>query len=104
VRTFSRGMQQRLAIARALLPDPAVMLMDEPYTGLDPQAAAMLDALLQSMAAGGRAILLTTHDLPRALTVAHRVAILAAGTIVYTAPTQGLQPNALAGTYASYTS
>ncbi|MEP7357852.1 MAG: heme ABC exporter ATP-binding protein CcmA, partial [Anaerolineales bacterium] len=104
VRTLSRGMQQRLAIARALLPDPAVMLMDEPYTGLDPQAAAMLDALLQSMAADGRTVLLTTHDLPRALAVAHRVAILAGGTIVYTHPTQGLQPNTFADTYASYTS
>ncbi len=104
VRTLSRGMQQRLAIARALLPDPAVMLMDEPYTGLDPQAAAMLDALLQSMAAAGRTVLLTTHDLPRALTIANRVAILAGGTIVYTAPTTGLAPAALAETYATYTS
>jgi heme exporter protein A len=96
-------MQQRLAIARALLPDPAVMLMDEPYTGLDPQAADMLDALLQSMAAGGRTVLLTTHDLPRALTVANRIAILAAGVIAYTAPTAGLTPAALAETYAAHT-
>jgi len=104
VRTLSRGMQQRLAIARALLPDPAVLLMDEPYTGLDPQAAAMLDALLQSMAATGRTVLLTTHDLPRALTIANRVAILAGGVIAYTTPTASLTPAALAETYATYTS
>jgi heme exporter protein A len=103
VRTLSRGMQQRLAIARALLPGPAVMLMDEPYTGLDPQAAAMLDALLQSMATAGRTVLFTTHDLPRALSVADRVALLAGGVIAYTAPTTGLAPAALAETYAAYT-
>jgi ABC-type multidrug transport system ATPase subunit len=77
--------------------------MDEPYTGLDPQAAAMLDALLQSMATAGRTVLLTTHDLPRALTVANRVAILAGGLIAYTAPTAGLSPAALAETYATHT-
>jgi heme ABC exporter ATP-binding subunit CcmA len=103
VRTLSRGMQQRLAIARALLPEPTVMLLDEPYTGLDPQAAAMLDALLQSMAASGRTVLLTTHDLPRALAVANRVAILSNGLIVHTAPTSALDAAAFANTYASFT-
>ena len=62
VRTFSRGMQQRLAIGRAVLHDPDVMLFDEPYTGLDQDASSMLDEVLKTVAAQG------THrsdDIPR---------------------------------------
>ena len=101
VRTFSRGMQQRLALGRALLPNPRVMLLDEPYTGLDPDAARMLDEVLRSVAADGRTVLLTTHDLPRALALASRVLILARGAIAYEAPTSGLDPATFAETYAS---
>ena len=101
VRTLSRGMQQRLAIARALLPDPAVMLCDEPYTGLDPQAAGMLDELLRSLALGGRTVLLTTHDLPRALAVAGRIAILAGGVIAYTGRSRDLDASSLGNLYAA---
>jgi len=101
VRTFSRGMQQRLAIARALLPDPAVMLFDEPYTGLDPEAALMLDDVLRSVALAGRTVLISTHDLPRGLSLADRVVILAHGVIAHAAPTAGLRPAEFAETYAS---
>ena len=101
VRTFSRGMQQRLSLGRALLPDPQVMLFDEPYTGLDPDAARMLDGVLRAMAADGRTVLLTTHDLPRALALADRVLILARGVIAYEAPTSGLDPARFAETYAA---
>jgi heme exporter protein A len=101
VRTFSRGMQQRLAIARALLHDPQVMMFDEPYTGLDPHAAAMLDQLLTSARDAGRTTLITTHDLARALDLADRVAILARGTIVYCAPCRGLSPATFAEAYAA---
>lgn len=100
VRTFSRGMQQRLAIARALLPDPAVMLFDEPYTGLDPEAALMLDEVLRSVAQSGRTVLISTHDLPRGLALAHRVLILSRGVIAHAAPTAGLRPADFADTYA----
>ena len=100
VRTFSRGMQQRLALARALLPDPQVMLFDEPYTGLDPDASTMLDEVLRGVAAQGRTVLLTTHDLPRAVGLASRVVILARGVIAYEAPTRGLTPAQFAETYA----
>jgi heme exporter protein A len=100
VRTFSRGMQQRLAIARALLPDPAVMLFDEPYTGLDPDASLMLDDVLRAVALTGRTVLISTHDLPRGLSLADRVVILAYGVIAYSSPTAGLRPAEFAETYA----
>ena len=67
VRTFSRGMIQRLAIARAILHEPPVLLLDEPDTGLDPVSAETLASLIRSMGAANRAILLTTHNLERAL-------------------------------------
>ncbi len=83
VRTFSRGMQQRLAIARAVLHKPAVMLFDEPHSGLDQDAAAMLDDVLKAVAAGGRTVLMTTHDLTRGLALADRVAVLRRGKIAF---------------------
>jgi heme exporter protein A len=81
VRHFSRGMQQRLAIGRAILHQPEVMLFDEPHTGLDPDAAAMLDGLLREVAARGRTVVMTSHDLPRASRLASRLDILARGVI-----------------------
>ncbi len=81
VRQFSRGMQQRLAIGRAVLHDPEVMLFDEPHTGLDPEAATMLDGLLRDVAARGRTVVMTSHDLARASDLASRVDILARGVI-----------------------
>jgi heme exporter protein A len=86
VRTYSRGMQQRLAIARALLHDPPVLLLDEPDTGLDQHAAAMLtDLLRQAGAARRRTVLMTTHNLERGLELGDRVAILAGGRIAFQA-------------------
>ncbi len=81
VRTFSRGMQQRLAIGRAVLHDPDVMLFDEPYTGLDQDAASMLDEVLHSVAARGRTVVMTSHDLARAEALATRFAVLSRGVI-----------------------
>lgn len=85
-RTFSRGMLQRLSIARALLHDPDVLLLDEPYTGLDHDASAMLDDLVREAHAGGRTILMTTHDLERAARLAGRAVILSKGAVAYDAP------------------
>ncbi len=82
VRTYSRGMQQRLAIARALLHDPEVLLLDEPYTGLDQDASAMLDSVLRQVAAQGRTVVMTSHDLSRAAALATRFAVLSRGRIV----------------------
>ncbi len=85
VRTFSRGMQQRLAICRAVLHDPEVMLFDEPYTGLDQDASLMLDELLQTVAAQGRTVVMTSHDLARAEDLATRFDILSRGAIAASA-------------------
>ncbi len=81
VRQFSRGMQQRLAIGRAILHQPIVMLLDEPHTGLDQEAAEMLDGLLRDVAGRGRTVLMTSHDLGRAAGLAERVDILSRGVI-----------------------
>ena len=85
VRTFSRGMQQRLAIGRAVLHDPDVMLFDEPYTGLDQDASSMLDDVLKTVAAQGRTVVMTSHDLARAEELATRFDILSRGVITATA-------------------
>jgi len=85
VRTFSRGMQQRLAIGRAVFHDPDVMLFDEPYTGLDQDASAMLDDVFRSVAAKGRTVVMTSHDLMRAEELATRFDILSRGVIVASA-------------------
>jgi len=85
VRTFSRGMQQRLAIGRAVLHDPDVILFDEPYTGLDQDASAMLDEVLRAVAAKGRTVVMTSHDLARAEDLATRFDILTRGVIAASA-------------------
>jgi heme exporter protein A len=81
VRTFSRGMQQRLAIGRAIMHDPEVILFDEPYTGLDQEASTMLDDILRSVAGQGRTVVMTSHDLVRAENLATRFDILSKGMI-----------------------
>lgn len=81
VRTFSRGMVQRLAIARILVHDPPLLLLDEPHTGLDLPAIELLNGLLQRFR-GDRTVLMTTHDLAMGATLADRVVILSEGRIV----------------------
>ena len=80
--TFSRGMRQKVAIARALVHDPPVLLLDEPATALDPEMAQMLRAFIVSLRARHRAILLTTHDLDEAQRIADRVVVLYKGRVV----------------------
>ncbi len=81
VRTFSRGMQQRLAIGRAILHDPDVLLFDEPHTGLDQDACNMLDHVLREVAARGRTVVMTSHDLARVENLASRFDVLSRGVI-----------------------
>lgn len=95
VRTFSRGMQQRLAIGRAVLHDPDVMLFDEPYTGLDQDASSMLDEVLQTVAARGRTVVMTSHDLARAEDLATRFDILSRGVIGASASREQLKTSNL---------
>jgi len=83
VRFYSRGMGQRLALARALLHAPDLLLLDEPFAGLDAEAVAALQERLASLRTAGHAIVLTTHDLERAAPVATRLAVLHRGRIVW---------------------
>jgi len=90
VRTYSRGMIQRLAIARAILHDPPILLLDEPDTGLDQQAADMLRSLLVELGSSDRTVLLTTHNLERGIEWADRALILNGGRVRFDAATQEL--------------
>ncbi len=99
VGTFSRGMQQRLSIARAMLHRPSIMLLDEPETGLDQQASLVLRDALRAGSSERPSIVLTTHNLERGLELSDRLLILARGKIVYERPTQAID---LAGLRAVY--
>lgn len=81
VRTFSRGMLQRLSIARALLHDPALIFLDEPYSGLDPHAMDILDGLIARIREG-RTFVMVSHDLSKGLELCSHALILAKGRIV----------------------
>jgi heme exporter protein A len=79
VQDLSRGLKQRVALARALLHDPEVVLLDEPYTGLDPHASSVLREQLASLKDGQRTVVLVTHNLAQGLELADRVAIQVRG-------------------------
>ncbi len=82
-RTLSRGMRQRLALARTLLHDPEFVLLDEPYTGLDAHAASVLRGVLASLKDGHRTVILVTHNISQGLELADRVAIQVRGRFVF---------------------
>lgn len=90
VQTLSRGMQQKLAIAVALIHDPQLLLLDEPTLGLDVEATENVKQLVREIAAEGRAILLTTHQLQIAEELSDRVAIINQGKLVAEASTSDL--------------
>ena len=90
VRTFSRGMQQRLSLARALLHRPKILLLDEPFAGLDINAAAMLSELLQKSIAEDSTVLITTHDIRFALDRARRILLIKDGRITADEPSSSL--------------
>jgi heme ABC exporter ATP-binding subunit CcmA len=99
VRTYSRGMTQRLAIARAILHDPPVLLLDEPDTGLDQESADLLHGLIRRLGAANRAVLLTTHNLNRARDWSDRVCLLIDGKIGYSGATSGMSGDDLQALY-----
>ncbi|MBP9502442.1 MAG: heme ABC exporter ATP-binding protein CcmA [Candidatus Promineofilum sp.] len=103
VGTFSRGMVQRLTIARATLHEPDVLLLDEPYTGLDQEAAQLLDDLLREETARGRTILMITHDLVHGLGLADRLAILYGGRIAREVGRSEISPSTVYDLYAEVT-
>ena len=88
VRTFSRGMAQRLGLARALLHDPRLLLLDEPYAGLDAAGARLLDRVLADLGAS-RGAVMVTHEVERGVALAGRVLVLRAGRVVLHEPTGG---------------
>jgi heme ABC exporter ATP-binding subunit CcmA len=87
VREFSRGMRQRLAVARAFLHRPSVLLLDEPFTALDDRAIAVLQTLLRQALAEGKTVILSTHQLREALELATHVALLNRGQAAFCGPT-----------------
>ena len=99
VRTFSRGMQQRLTIARAIIHGPEVLLLDEPHTGLDQDACDMLDMVLGGVAKSGHTVVMTSHDLARAAGLASRFDVLTNGTIRTSAWAKDLPQDGLLAFY-----
>jgi ABC-type Na+ transport system ATPase subunit NatA len=91
-------MLQRIALARALVHDPEVLLLDEPATGLDRRAEAALDALIHTQRGRGRAVVLSTHDVERAATLATKIVVLHHGRIVW----RGNGPGEAAAVAAAY--
>lgn len=83
VREFSRGMRQRLAVARAFLHEPRLLLLDEPFTALDDRAIAVLQTLLSEALAEGRTIVMSTHQLREALALATNVALINRGRLAF---------------------
>jgi heme exporter protein A len=100
VGNLSRGMEQRLAIARALLHQPGFLLLDEPDTGLDQQSS---ETLWQALQDDGRTIIFTTHDLRLCIKFSERVLILHRGRIVYRGTTRGMEIDTLRDIYRKYT-
>ncbi len=100
VRGLSRGMRQRVTLARALLHRPSVILLDEPYTGLDEAAAISLSELLEELATPERTVLVTLHDVVRALSGPQRLVALSGGKIVLDRPIPGASDE-LADAYLS---
>ena len=90
VRGFSHGMQRRLTITRALLHNPFILLLDEPYTGLDRGASEILNNLLRSFNAAGRAGLITAHNLDQGYDIATHVAVLHKGQIQFLTNTNNI--------------
>jgi len=91
VRTFSRGMQQRIAIARALLHEPALVFLDEPHSGLDPLAVEVLDQTINKLRESGTTFIMTTHSLEKGLVLADRALILSSKGVVFNEPTKDVK-------------
>jgi heme ABC exporter ATP-binding subunit CcmA len=103
VRTFSAGMRRRLALARLALTSPRVLLLDEPFAGLDQRARKWLEGRLEAFKAGGGALLMATHSFGRELGICDRLAILAGGRVALDTPRAGLDPQDVQRLYTAHT-
>ena len=103
VRTLSRGLEQRCGVARALFHDPELLLLDEPFAGLDVDAAAMLGGQLAAVRARGATVLMATHDVARAPELATRALGLRRGELVWDGPLAGATGPAFAARYHALT-
>lgn len=99
VRALSRGLQQRVSVARATVHGPRLLLLDEPYSGLDDAGAAALTGLLVALKAAGTALVLVTHNLPEGMALATRVAVMRGGRFVREAARAGLDAEGFAAEY-----
>jgi heme exporter protein A len=99
VKTLSRGLQQRVSIARAIVHSPRVLLLDEPYTGLDASGAAALSRMIRELRADGAAMLLVTHNVAEGLAVATRATVMLGGRFARTTAAAGVDPVRFAEEY-----
>src|SRR5213078_442345 len=97
VNSLSRGMQQRLAVARVLLHDPKVLLMDEPASGLDPRARIEMRELLKELKRMGKTILISSHILPELADLCNKVGIIERGELLYSGPIEDIVRRASMG-------
>lgn len=103
VRTFSAGMRRRLSLARLTLARPRVLLLDEPFAGLDQRARKWLEGRLETFKEGGGALLMATHSFGRELGIADRLAILAGGRLALDTPRGTLDPHDVQRLYVAHT-
>jgi heme ABC exporter ATP-binding subunit CcmA len=103
VRTFSAGMRRRLSLARLTLAQPRVLLLDEPFTGLDQRARKWLEGRLEAYKTGGGALIMATHSFGRELGIADRLAILAGGRVALDTPRAGLDQQDVQRLYLAHT-
>jgi len=101
VRTFSRGMKQRLSVARAIVHEPKILLLDEPYTGLDQHGAQIFGEMLSDLKSHKRTILMTTHNIDEGLDLSDRIGILVKGEIVFDSPKTKVDRSAFKDIYIS---
>src|SRR6266851_2541745 len=94
---LSRGMQQRLGLARVLIHDPQLLLLDEPASGLDPRARIEMMAILQELQRLGKTIIISSHILSELQTLCNRVAIIEKGRLIYSGPVQGVREQMSSG-------